>query len=307
MMKLLDCAIIGGGPAGLNAALVLGRARRSVVLFDNNKARNSVTQESHGFITQDGASPSEFRERAHQDLVKYPSIQTQKFKIEKINKQSDGTFILETEQGDIWRARKILLATGLVDVLPEIDNIYEYYGKSLFSCPYCDGWELRDQPLIVIAVNEHAYHMATLLYNWSKDLLICTNGQAYLTAEQKTTLEGKGIRLTEQRIRALVGDHGMLAKVILESGQEELRAGGFVTPGWRQASRFADALGLKLNEIGAIQTDGLGRTSMDNVYAAGDSSTMPLTQLIIAAAEGSKAAVAINTDLTQQTFAIDQE
>ena len=137
MKMLFDCAIIGGGPAGLNAALVLGRARRNTILFDNNNPRNAVTQESHGFITRDGIQPQEFREIAHREIGKYPSVLYEKEEITSITKK-DQLFELVTSNNELYQSKTIIISTGLRDVLPDIENISDYYGKSLFNCPYCD-------------------------------------------------------------------------------------------------------------------------------------------------------------------------
>src|SRR5439155_9321758 len=146
---LFDCAIIGGGPAGLNAALILGRARRNVILLDNNNPRNAVTQESHGFITRDGTKPKEFREIAHKELGRYPSIIYVKREVTSVIKNDKNnnrpSFELVTSENERYQSRTIIISTGLKDVLPNIENISYYYGKSLFHCPYCDGWELRDK------------------------------------------------------------------------------------------------------------------------------------------------------------------
>lgn len=149
MEKLFDCAIIGGGPAGLNAALILGRATRNVMLFDNNNARNAVTRESHGFITRDGIKPKKFREIAHKEISRYPSVISAKREVTSVSKK-ESKFELLTSKKERYQAKTIIISTGLKDVLPSIDNIHDYYGKSLFHCPYCDGWELRDKPLVVI-------------------------------------------------------------------------------------------------------------------------------------------------------------
>src|SRR5688572_13336601 len=149
----VECAIIGGGPAGLNAALVLGRARRKVLLFDDNKPRNAVTQHSHGFITRDGVTPAEFRAIGHGEIAKYPSVDVLSTRIVSVSRQriGEGTaFELVAEDGEKFRAANLILATGLRETLPAVDEIYDYYGKSLFNCPYCDGWELRDKPLVII-------------------------------------------------------------------------------------------------------------------------------------------------------------
>jgi thioredoxin reductase len=145
---VLDCAIIGGGPAGLNAALILGRARRNVLLFDNDNPRNAVTQESHGFITRDGIKPKEFREIAQKELGKYPSVVYLKREVTSIIKNTE--FELVTSEREKYYSKTIIISTGLKDILPNIESISDFYGKSLFHCPYCDGWELRDKPLAVI-------------------------------------------------------------------------------------------------------------------------------------------------------------
>jgi len=139
---VLDCVIIGGGPAGLNAALVMGRAGRKTILFDEDKPRNRVTQESHGFITQDGVKPSEFKKRARTDVQKYRSVSIKEERVEIIEKAS-GVFRIQTKGGTDYMAKKVLLATGLRDVLPEIPGIQNVYGTSVFSCPFCDGWEMQ--------------------------------------------------------------------------------------------------------------------------------------------------------------------
>ena len=184
---IVDCAIIGGGPAGLNAALVLGRARRRVLVFDDNHPRNAVTQESHGFVTRDGVKPHEFRAIAHQELRKYPSVDMQLVRVTAIRKASDA-FAITTEQGEVFSAQTVLLATGLKDVLPPIEGLHDYYGKSVFCCPYCDGWELRDKPLVVISEGPHTFQLVKVVWNWSRDLLVCTNGYQVLTQEQQAAL-----------------------------------------------------------------------------------------------------------------------
>jgi thioredoxin reductase len=182
---LFDCAIIGGGPAGLNAALILGRAIRNAILFDNNNPRNAVTQESHGFITRDGIKPQEFREIAHKEISKYPSIIYAKKEVTSVIKNNP-LFELVTSDNERYQSKTIIICTGLKDILPSVDNITDYYGKSLFHCPYCDGWELRDKPLVVI-IGEQAqgFHFIQTIYNWSKDLIVCTNGDAFRNSAQK--------------------------------------------------------------------------------------------------------------------------
>ncbi|QBD76651.1 NAD(P)/FAD-dependent oxidoreductase [Ktedonosporobacter rubrisoli] len=296
---MIDCAIIGGGPAGLNAALVLGRAKRSVIVFDANQPRNAVTQESHGFLTRDGVKPDEFRALAHQEISKYPSATFQQGLVTAVHKQENSFEIVVAGQ-PAYQARTVILATGLKETLPEIEGIHDFYGKSLFSCPYCDGWELRDRPLIAIA-EEHAFH-AKLIWNWSRDLVICTNGHQILTDEQKEALRKKEIQVIEDPIRALVGKNGQLERVIFANQREIQREGGFVFTHLFQATPIGAELGCEMNAQGGIVIDQLGRTSVPGVYAAGDTSLDAPAQLIIAAAAGSRAGAGVNADLVENDF-----
>jgi thioredoxin reductase len=297
----IDCAIIGGGPAGLNAALVLGRARRSVLLFDDNQPRNAVTQETHGFLTRDGVKPEEFRNIAHQEISNYPSVEIRQVRITEARKQ-EGSFKLVADNGQTFFARTIILATGLKDVLPAIDGICDYYGKSLFSCPYCDGWELRDRPLVVISEGENTFHMAKTVWNWSRDLLVCTNGHHVLTREQQEALRKKEIEVVEDRITALVGKQGHLERIVFASQGERSREGGFVATQVFQASSFGAQLGCELNALGGLITDQLGRTTVPGVYAAGETALGRSAHLIIAAAVGSMAAAGVNAGLIESEF-----
>lgn len=299
---LLDCAIIGGGPAGLNAALVLGRARRTVILFDNNQPRNAVTRHSHGFITRDGVTPGEFRSIAQQDISRYPSVRIRNHTEVTTVERRGHTFLLATRAGELFEARTLLLATGLREVLPDVRGIHDYYGKSLFSCPYCDGWELKDKPLVVISEGPQMFHSAKIIYNWSRDLVLCSNGNRNLTPAQYQLLSSKGIRIMEQKIAGLTGQTGQLEKVVFEDGSSIDRTGGFVSANWYQAAPFGSLLGCQTHSLNGFITDSFGRTNVKGVYAAGDTSVVAPSQLIIAASEGSRAAMGINTDLTEEQF-----
>ncbi|MFL6369952.1 MAG: FAD-dependent oxidoreductase, partial [Nitrososphaeraceae archaeon] len=182
--------------------------------------------------------------------------------------------------------------------------ISDYYGRSLFHCPYCDGWELRDKPLVVIIGEQvQGFHFIQTIYNWSKDLIVCTNnGEAFRNSAQKSLLQNKGIKIIESKIKNFVGKNGQIEKIIFENGESVLRKGGFVMPQLIQASDFGKQLGCQYTPLGYIAIDSFGRTNIQGVYAAGDASVIAPAQLIIAAAEGVRAAAGVNNDLTQKEF-----
>lgn len=302
MMNQYDCMIIGGGPAGLSAALTLGRARRKVALVDNGTNRNRVTQESHGFLTRDGIKPQEFKNLASKDIEFYPSMtMMDQTIIEIIKDDITGLFLVNTSENKSYVSEKILLATGIQEEFPH-PQIRQYYGKSLFSCPYCDGWELRDKPLAIIAENEeHISHMTKLVFNWSQDLIVFTNGHQ-LSEKVQNDFEQKKIKVYTNAIKDLHGDDGNLSSVELETGDNILRAGGFVVPSFYRPNKFAKQLNCQVDENGTIMTDGAGRTTAAGIYIAGETEKGGPSSLMIAAAEGFKAATSINMDITIERF-----
>lgn len=302
--KIMDCAIIGGGPAGLGSALVLGRSRRNVLLFDDATNRNQVTHESHGFLTRDGTTPSELRRLGREDVAAYPSVTIVDQKVSSITPAKDGSFFTVTTSDDqTYYAKKLILAVGFKESLPSIEGIHHFYGKSVFNCPYCDGWELRDQPLIIINDTEHASHMAKVLYNWSKDLVLATNGSEFkIEPDVRQKLEAKGIRINTKKIVQLSGENGQLSSVTFEDGTKLHRSGGFVAPTFI-FNPLREKMNFELTEHGALIIDDFGRTSIKNIYAAGDAISPAYSQLIVSAASGHKAGIGVNSDLTEELFA----
>ncbi|GIN91229.1 pyridine nucleotide-disulfide oxidoreductase [Siminovitchia terrae] len=301
-LAMIDCAIIGAGPAGLNASLVLGRARRSVALFDNNTNRNRKTQESHGFLTRDGIKPAEFRELSLNELKKYPYVQHFQTTVSNIVKLPNGSFKVTTSDNTIFVAEKVLLATGIQEVFPDIPNVKQCYGKSLFSCPYCDGWELSNKKLLIIAENEDsALHLSKLLYHWSNDLVLATNGTA-ISSDAMEELARNDITVVNDPIKRINNVDGYLTNVEFESNLKIEISFGFVAPSFIRSNQFAETLGCELQKNGTIVLDDGGRTSVKNLYAAGETAGMSASSLVIAASEGNKAAVAMNGDMAIERF-----
>lgn len=297
---MLDVVIIGGGPAGMSAALVAGRGKLNVLLIDEEKPRNAVTKESHAFLTRDGIKPEDFREKGRQDLLKYPSISVENEPVTSIVRLSDGSFEMITHSGVTIHSKNIVLATGLRETLPDVKNITNYYGTSIFSCPFCDGWEMKDRSLILIVESIQAIHLTRLLKKWTNDLVVATNGKLFLDKEQKELLKLNNIRLIEEKIIELKGDNGELQSIEFESGEKLERSGGFCATVLDNTLPFIEQLGIEVNDSGYISTDMMGHTNISGVYAAGEI-TGP-SQLIVSASQGHMAGIGIIADTSEAHF-----
>lgn len=300
-MNIYDCIVIGGGAAGLSAALTLGRARRNIAVFDDATNRNRVTEESHGFLTRDGIKPSEFRSLGIKELHAYPSVTIFNDSIIEVKPKNKHQLYEVFSNQKQYLTESILLATGIQENF-SLPQVKEYYGKSLFSCPYCDGWELRDLPLAVIAETEgYVQHLSKLVFNWSKDLIIFTNGKE-LSEDVKNDLKRNHIKAYATKIKRLHGSDGMLKNIELEDGTLVARKGGFVVPNFYRPNQLAQQLQCALDENGAIVTDGMGHTSVQGVYVAGETEKGSPSSLLIAAADGARTAASINFDLSSKRF-----
>ncbi len=295
MNQLLDVLIIGGGPAGLNAALVLGRARKNVVVIDDETPRNWVTRETHGFVTRDGASPREFRKAAKDQIAAYPSVQFASDTATAIT-GSDGDFVVKTTQGASYRTKKILFAVGKKDLPLDINGLTEVYGKSAFVCPYCDGWELRDQSLVIIVSGDKALHMAKVITGWTDRYTICTNGSDSLTDEQREELEQHHVTVFDAPIQSINSEEGMVQQVVLNDGTAIPCTGVFFQPKLFTGSELPKAIGCEITESGTVIVDASGKTSVAGVYSAGDAAS-EMYQAITAASLGALSAVSINNEL----------
>lgn len=297
---MLDVVIIGGGPAGMSAALVAGRGKQRVLLLDEEKPRNAVTKASHAFLTRDGITPADFREKGRRDLLNYPNISVENDRVIAIDRLSDDTFELTTRSGATLQSKRIVLATGLKETLPEVKAIEDYYGTSIFSCPFCDAWEMKDRSLILILESAQAFHMISLINNWTDDLVLATNGHYFLDSEQKKTLKLNNIRVFEEKISALEGTNGQLGRVTFENGETLIRTGGFCATNLDNKLPFIEQLGIAVNDFGYITTDMMGHTNISGIYAAGEI-TGP-SQLIVSASQGHMAGIGIIADSSDAQF-----
>ncbi|WEK53731.1 MAG: NAD(P)/FAD-dependent oxidoreductase [Candidatus Cohnella colombiensis] len=300
MENLIDVAIIGGGPAGLNAALILGRAKKSVVVIDEGRPRNRVTRESHGFLTRDGINPSDFRKIAKEQISAYPSVKFVKDIAVAIH-GTDGYFRIMTAQGSSYWSKKLLFAVGMKDLPIDIKGLIDVYGKSAFVCPYCDGWEWRDQPLVLIGNGARAMHMAKVIAGWTKRYLICTNGPDDWTNEQREELKQHNIPTFVSPIDRIESSDGMVQRVALSDGTIITCSAIFFAPTLTAGSDLPRALGCNTTEAGTVIVDGFGKTSVPGIYSAGDVAS-EMYQVITAASMGALAGMGINGELLAEAW-----
>ncbi|MEO7275671.1 MAG: NAD(P)/FAD-dependent oxidoreductase [Vicinamibacterales bacterium] len=296
---MLDVVIVGGGPAGLSAALVLGRCRRSVLVCDTGRPRNYASHAMHGYLTRDGMPPSEFLTAARRELAPYDTVQLRHVEVTSAECQPGGHFKVTLATGDVLEARKLLVATGVVDKVPDIPGFEDLYGRSVFHCPYCDGWEVRDTPLAIYGRSRRGYGLALELTAWSQDLVLCTDGPCELDDEQREKLERNSIQVREERVASLEGEDGVLRHVVFASGERLARRALFFSTGQEQRSDLSFQLGCEINDKGTVRTGQYEATHLPGLYVAGDASRA-VQWVIVAAAEGAEAAFAINTDLIAQ-------
>jgi thioredoxin reductase len=287
-----DVIIIGGGPAGLSAALVLGRSRRRVLVCDTRHPRNAASNGLHAFITRDGIEPRELLRLAREELRPY-DVELREIGATGIDLLDPG-FRVELGGEETLTTRMVLLATGVRDEIPEIEGIGEMYGRSVHHCPYCDGWEERDKAIAVYGNGGHGLGLALSLKTWSDDIVLCTNGPARLGARERKRLARHGIALREEPIARLEGTDGRLERIVFVGEGSIARQALFFSSGQRQSCDLPARLDCRFTKRGAVWTDRRESSSIPGLFVAGDASRD--TQLvIIAAAEGAKAAVAMNT------------
>jgi thioredoxin reductase len=296
---MYDVVIVGAGPAGLSAALMLGRCRRSVLLCDTGRPRNAAAHSLNAYLTRDGIRPSDFLALARQELVKYDTVELRPVGIVDAECGGDKRFAVTLATGERVHARKLLLATGVVDNVPKIDGFLELYGRSVFHCPYCDGWEIRDQPIAIYGRGDRGYGLALELTTWSTDLVLCTDGPSEIDDEGRERLKRNGIVLREEGIARLEGTDGILEHVVFKTGECLPRRALFFTTGQFQRSDLSIRLGCEFNEKGTVRTGKYETTHVEGLYVAGDASRA-VQWVVVAASEGAEAAFAINTDLTKE-------
>ena len=292
----LDAVVVGGGPAGLSAALVLGRARRRVLVVDTGRPANAASNGIGGLLAQRGVAPVDLRAEGREQLAEHPTVEVCNDGVLAAAARRSAGFAVALSNGFTVATRSLVLAHGLRYDPPSLPGIEELWGHSVFHCPFCDGWEVRDRPLALHGRGPDAARSALVLSGWSNDVLLCTDGPAGLGPE-RAALEQAGVRIREDRVRGLAGRDGQLQRIEFETGPAEERDALFVRTRREQPNGLATALGCRLDDAGTIATDIDGRTGVEGVYAAGDAATAHGRSVANAIGTGSRVAQAVALDL----------
>lgn len=296
LSSMVDVVVVGGGPAGLSAALMLGRCRRSVLVLDLGQPRNRRSHALHGYLTRDGIPPAEFTKIGRSELQQY-GVEQRAIGVIGATFENDH-FRVQLADGSAEDARYLLIATGVIDDLPAIPGFDECYGRSIFHCPYCDGWERRDRPLVAFGRGADVAGLALGLLTWSRDVIACSNGGRF-ERKLRERLDRNGVRVRTERIARLEHTDGSLARIVFEHGESEDREALFFTTGQHPQSSLAIALGCEVNPRGTVNTGSVSDTNVPRLFVAGDASR-DAQFVVVAAAEGVKAACAINKALQQE-------
>ncbi|MFC5183521.1 NAD(P)/FAD-dependent oxidoreductase [Actinomadura harenae] len=292
-----DVVVIGGGAAGLSAGLVLARARRRITILDGGAPRNAPAAHMHGFLSRDGMPPAALLEAGRAELAGY-GVEPITARVDEVAREDgpEPAFTVRLTGGASLRARRILVATGLRDELPDLPGLRERWGKDVLHCPYCHGYEVRDRPIGVLATGPMAVHQTLLVRQWSSDVVLFGQGRE-ISPEDRERLAARGVTIREGQVKRVVADDDGLRGVELADGRVVDRGALFVQSTMIPNDGLLTGLGCA-REDGLVRTDGKGRTAVPGVSAAGNV-VNPHAQVIMAAAEGSAAAMALNADLVE--------
>ena len=289
----VDAVVVGGGPAGLSAALVLGRARQRVLVLDAGRPANANTPAVGGLLAQSRMAPFDLRRAGRDQLAGHPTVEVRDGEVLDVSADGGG-FAVRTDGGAV-RARALVLAHGLRYDPPSLPGIEPLWGRSVFHCPFCDGWEVRDLSIGVHGNGPEAARSALVVSGWSDDVVLLTDGSADVDFGEAEQLRRRGIVIRDDPVARLEGEDGRLARVVFADGSTDDRTGLFFMPRFTPSPLPAQ-LGCEVDESGAIVIDDDGRTSVAGVFAAGDATTGKKA-VVLAAAAGSRAAYAINAGL----------
>jgi thioredoxin reductase len=296
-----DVIIIGGSYSGLAAGMALGRALRRVLILDNGMPCNRQTPFSHNFLTNDGKTPTEIAAAARQEVEKYETVRFQQGLAISSMKTPQG-FQIQTSSGEIFRADKLVFATGIKDLMPKLAGFAECWGISVLHCPYCHGYEVRNRPTGILGNGEYGFDFSVLLSNWTKNLTLYTNGKSTLTPEQASLLEKHHIQVHEKPIKKLAHDQGQLHSICFEDGSSVACGALYAKLPFEQNCTIPEALGCELTAEGYIRVDAFQKTSVPGIYACGDNTTTMRT-VANAVAMGTTAGISLNKEIVLERFA----
>ncbi|WP_104043349.1 NAD(P)/FAD-dependent oxidoreductase [Arthrobacter sp. ZGTC412] len=297
--QLFDVAVIGGGPAGLSAGVALARALRSVVVIDAGGQRNLPAEGVHGFLTREGMSPRELLAAGREELAEYGGAAITG--VVKSARRDGDNFVLSLDDGSTCTARRLLITSGIQDELPDLPGVADRWGRDVLYCPYCHGWEIRNQKVGVLASDAHAVLQALTFRQWSPDVTLLLNGELALSPGQSEQLDARSVKVADGRVRGLVVQDDKLTAVTLDDGSAVPMEVLVVSPAAVSKANMLQALGLEPDDLEEgpgthLPTDESGLTSCPGVWAAGNATDVS-AQVMTAAAAGLKAAAAINADL----------
>lgn len=295
-----DVIIVGGSYAGLSAGMSLGRSLRKVLIIDSGKPCNEQTPHSHNFLTQDGKTPKEIYELAKKQVLEYKTVEFNQGKAIEAKKVENG-FEITTENGEAFEAKKLIIATGIIDEVPNIKGFKESWGISLIHCPYCHGYEFQNKKTGIIANGERGFHISSLVNNLTKDITIFTRGKADFTEEQFQKLEKNNIKIIETEIDELKHQNGNVESLILSDGKVLNFEAVYSAFPFKQHSEIPVSLGCEMTEMGHIKIDQFQKTNIAGLYACGDNCS-PMRAVSNAVYTGNFAGVMINAELVNDNF-----
>ncbi|TZF99776.1 NAD(P)/FAD-dependent oxidoreductase (plasmid) [Chryseobacterium panacisoli] len=298
--KKFDVIIIGGSYSGLSAGMSLGRSLRNVLIIDNGKPCNRQTPHSHNFVTHDGKTPGEIANLAKKDVEKYNTVRFYNGTVIKTVKITGG-FRIETSSGEKFHAKKLILASGVKDVMPDIPGFAECWGISVIHCPYCHGYEVKNEITGILSNGDMAYEFSKLIFNLTKKLTLFTNGKAVLTDEQTEKLKQNKIILNEDEIEEFKHESGSIQKIVFKNGKEVPLQALYAKIPFEQNLNVSADLGCELTEQGFIKVDMMQKTNVPGVFACGDNVTM-MRSVANAVAQGNFAGAVVNKEIADEEF-----
>lgn len=290
-----EVVIVGGSNAGLSAAMALGRAIRKVLIIDSGKPCNIQTPHSHNFLTQDGVTPAAMAEISRKQVLSYPTVQLvtdQVISVEGLNND----FTVKTANNHIFSTKKVLFATGIRDLMPDIPGLAQCWGITVIHCPYCHGYEVRNQKTGILINGEAALEFARLIHHWTRDLTIFTNGAASFGDEIRQKIEDMNIMINEKVISEIEHKNGEIQHIVFSDGNTSPLAALYARLPFRQHCDIPEQLGCEMTEHGFIKINDFKQTSISGIYAAGDNTSM-MRAVSAAVAAGGMAGAMINRDI----------